>query len=33
VLVIENKIKKIGKGIKISGTYEIDVKTGGLKPQ
>jgi len=31
VLVVENKIKKIGKGIKISGTYEIDVKTGGLR--
>jgi len=31
VLVVENKIKKIAKDIKISGTYEIDVKTGGLK--
>jgi len=31
VLVVENKIKKIGKKLKISDTYEIDVKTGGLK--
>jgi len=31
VLVVENKIKKIAKNIKVAGTYEIDVKTGGLK--
>lgn len=31
VLVVENKIKKIDKNIKIADTYEIDVKTGGLK--
>jgi imidazolonepropionase-like amidohydrolase len=31
VLVVKNKIKKIDKNIHIAGTYEIDVKTGGLK--
>ncbi len=31
VLVVENKIKKIGKDIKISSSYELDVKTGGYK--
>ncbi|MGE5267723.1 MAG: amidohydrolase family protein [Deltaproteobacteria bacterium] len=31
MLVVGNKIKKIAKGIKIADTYEIDVKTGGLK--
>jgi imidazolonepropionase-like amidohydrolase len=31
VLVVENKIKKIGKDLKIADTYEVDVKTGGLK--
>lgn len=31
VLVVENKIKKIDKGIKIADTYQLDVKTGGLK--
>ena len=32
VLVVKNLIKKVAKGIPTSGTYEIDVKTGGLKP-
>ncbi|WP_455388348.1 metal-dependent hydrolase family protein [Petrachloros mirabilis] len=32
VLVVENKIKKIDKNIKIASTYEIDAKTGGFKP-
>ena len=31
VLVIKNLIKKIDKDIQIANTYEIDVKTGGLK--
>lgn len=31
VLVVENKIRKIDKNIRISDTYEIDVKTGGLR--
>ena len=31
VLVVKNLIKKIDKDIKIAKTYEIDVKTGGLK--
>lgn len=31
VLVVKNLIKKIDKNIKIGKTYEIDVKTGGLK--
>ncbi len=32
VLVVKNLIKKIGKDIQLSNTYEIDVKTGGYKP-
>jgi imidazolonepropionase-like amidohydrolase len=32
VLVVKNLIKKVAKDIPTSGTYEIDVKTGGLKP-
>jgi imidazolonepropionase-like amidohydrolase len=32
VLVVENLIKKVAKDIPTSGTYELDVKTGGLKP-
>lgn len=31
VLVVKNRINKIGRDIKISSTYEIDEKTGGLK--
>ena len=31
VLVVKNKIKRIDKNITIADTYEIDVKTGGLK--
>ncbi|MCY1719958.1 amidohydrolase family protein [Prolixibacteraceae bacterium Z1-6] len=31
VLVVKNLIKKIEKDIKIAKSYEIDVKTGGLK--
>ncbi|WP_340112737.1 metal-dependent hydrolase family protein [Maribellus mangrovi] len=31
VLVVKNLIKKIDKDIKIAESYEIDVKTGGLK--
>ena len=31
VLVVKNLIKKIDKNIKLASTYEIDVKTGGLK--
>ncbi len=31
VLVVKNLIKKIDKDIKLAGTYEIDVKTGGYK--
>jgi imidazolonepropionase-like amidohydrolase len=31
VLVVRNLIKKIGKNIPTSGTYELDVKTGGHK--
>lgn len=31
VFVIENKIREIRQGIPTSGTYEIDVKTGGVK--
>ncbi|WP_167606428.1 metal-dependent hydrolase family protein [Maribellus sediminis] len=31
VLVVKNLIKKIDKDIKIASSYEIDVKTGGLK--
>lgn len=31
VLVVKNLIKRIDKEIKIADTYEIDVKTGGLK--
>ncbi len=30
VLVVNNLIKKIGKNIPTSGTYEIDAKTGGV---
>jgi imidazolonepropionase-like amidohydrolase len=33
VLVVGNLIKQIAKDIPISGTYEVDVKTGGLKRQ
>jgi len=32
VLVVKNLIKKVAKDIPTSGTYELDVKTGGLKP-
>ncbi len=32
VLVVKNLIKKVAKDIPSSGTYELDVKTGGLKP-
>ena len=32
VLVVKNLIKKVTKDIPTSGTYEFDVKTGGLKP-
>ena len=32
VLVVKNLIKKVAKDIPTSGTYEFDVKTGGLKP-
>ena len=31
VLVVKNLIKKIGKGITLADTYEIDVTTGGYK--
>ena len=31
VLVVNNLIKKIGKDIPTSGTYEVDVKTGSIK--
>ena len=31
VLVVKNLIKEIGKDIEIADSYEIDVKTGGLK--
>ena len=31
VLVVRNLIKKVAKDIPTSGTYELDVKTGGLK--
>ncbi len=31
VLVVKNLIKKIDKNIQIASSYEIDVKTGGLK--
>ena len=31
VLIVRNKIKKIAKDIPISGTYELDVETGGVK--
>lgn len=31
VLVVQNKINKIAKNIKIASSYEIDVKTGGYK--
>jgi hypothetical protein len=31
VLVVKNLIKKVAKDIPTSGTYELDVKTGGLK--
>ncbi|WP_340112726.1 metal-dependent hydrolase family protein [Maribellus mangrovi] len=31
ILVVKNLIKKIDKDIKIADSYEIDVKTGGLK--
>jgi len=31
VLVVKNKIKKIDQNIEIASTYEVDVKTGGLK--
>ena len=30
VLVVKNLIKKVAKNIPTSGTYELDVKTGGL---
>ena len=32
VLVVKNLIKKVAKNIPTSGTYELDVKTGGLQP-
>jgi imidazolonepropionase-like amidohydrolase len=32
VLVVKNLIKKVAEDIPTSGTYELDVKTGGLKP-
>lgn len=31
VLVVQSKIKKIAKNIKIAGSYEINLKTGGYK--
>ena len=31
VLVVKNLIKKVAEDIPTSGTYELDVKTGGLK--
>jgi len=31
VLIVENKIKKVAEDIPTSGTYELDVQTGGVK--
>ena len=31
VLIVENKIKKVAKEIPTMGTYEMDVRTGGVK--